>query len=238
MSGPQSRSAKPGQQFFVTRLFNQHAASGRACLAGVLHDRIDQCRQRGVENGIRKHDLRRLASEFQRHRAMAPCGSRGNPGAGGRRSGERDMVHARVLDQRGASLLPQARDDVQRTRRQPRAGSEFGHAQHRQARVLRRLDHARIARRKRATRRTSEDLQRIVPRNDVPGDAVRFPPSQYGEPLGIGKGLAVQLVARAAIEFEIACARDDVRARLRERLAAIARLGQRQFLRVIENRAR
>ena len=45
--------------------------------------------------------------------------------------------------------------------------------------------------------RAAEDLQRIVPRNDVPGDAVRLAPGQHRVALGIRQRLAVELVAGA-----------------------------------------
>ena len=61
----------------------------------------------------------------------------------------------------------------------PTAGGELGDAQQRQARVLGRLDDAGVARRERAADRAPEDLQRIVPRNDVAGDAVRLAPRQH-----------------------------------------------------------
>ena len=49
---------------------DQHAAAGGAGLAGVLHDRIDDHRQRRIEVGIGEDDLRRLAAEFERDRHM------------------------------------------------------------------------------------------------------------------------------------------------------------------------
>jgi hypothetical protein len=44
-----------------------------------------------------------------------------------------------MLDQRGARLLPQAGHDVQGPGRQADFGGQLGDAQHRQARVFRRL---------------------------------------------------------------------------------------------------
>jgi hypothetical protein len=52
------------------RALDQQAAAGRAGLAGVLHDGVDDHRQRGVEIGIVEDDLRRLAAQFERDRAV------------------------------------------------------------------------------------------------------------------------------------------------------------------------
>ena len=50
--------------------------------------------------------------------------------------------------------------------------------------------------------------------------------------------LAVQLVARAAVELEVARAGGDVGARLLERLAAVARFDQRELARVVQRSPR
>ena len=86
--------------------------------------------------------------------------------------------------------------------------------------------------------RAAEDLHRVVPRNDVAGDAVRLAPGQHRVAGRVGNRLAVQLVAGAAVELEVARARRDVGARLLQRLAAVARLDQRELVGVIEDRAR
>ena len=119
----------------------------------------------------------------------------------------------------------------------PIVGRELGDAQQRQARVLGRLDDARVAGRERAADRAAEDLQRIVPRDDVAGDAVRLAPREHRVAGRIRNRLAVQLVAGAAVELEVARARRDVGARLLHRLAAVARLDQRELVGVIEDRA-
>ena len=127
-----------------------------------------------------------------------------------------------------ASAAPASRaepgDDVERAVGQPDLGGELRDAQQRQAGVLGRLHHARVAGRERAADRAAEDLQRVVPRNDVARDAVRLAPGEHGVARGIGNRLAVQLVAGAAVELEVARARRDVGARLLQRLAAVARL--------------
>jgi len=55
--------------------------------------------------------------------------------------------------------------------------------------------------------------------------------------LRIGNRFAVQLVARTAVELEVAGAGGNVGARLGQRLAAVARLRQRELIRMIGDRA-
>ena len=138
-----------------------------------------------------------------------------------------------------ASAAPASRaepgDDVERARGQARVRGELATRKQRQARVLGRLDDARVARGERAADRAAEDLHRIVPRNDVAGDAVRLAPRQHGVAVGVGNRLAVQLVAGAAVELEVAGAAPRVGARLLQRLAAVARLEQRELVGVVDD---
>ena len=101
--------------------------------------------------------------------------------------------------------------------RQTRLRRELGDAQQRQARVLGRLDDARVAGGERAADRAPEDLQRIVPRDDVAGDAVRLAPRQHRVARRVRNRLAVQLVARAARRT-----RSSARMRRRRRAPASA----------------
>ncbi len=139
--------------------------------------------------------------------------------------------------ERSACLAPESRHDVERTLGQADAGGELGHVQKRQAGVLGGLDHAGIPRRQRAADRAAEDLQRIIPRNDVARDAVRLAPRQHGEAGRIRNRFARELVGRSAVELEIAGTGGDVGARLAHRLAAVARLDQSQRIGMIENLA-
>jgi hypothetical protein len=104
--------------------------------------------------------------------------------------------------------------------------------------VLGRLDDAGVAGGQRAADAATEDLQRVVPRDDVAGDAVRLAPGQHRVALGVRQRFAVELVAGPSVELEVAGAGDDVGARLRHRLAAVPRLEPRQLVAVVGDRAR
>ncbi len=150
--------------------------------------------------------------------------------AGGRRTRKRDVIDARMAGERGARFMAVAGDDVERAGRQPGLGGQFGDAQHGQARVLGRLDHARVAGRERRADAAPEDLHRVVPRHDVARDAVRFAHRQHRVAGLVGEGFAVQLVGRARVELEVACERGCIGARLLQRLAGVARLDRGEFL--------
>ena len=75
-----------------------------------------------------------------------------------------------------------------------------------------------------ATDRAADDLHRVVPRDDVAGDAVRLAEGVDGVAGEIGDGLAHQLVGGAAVELDVARERPGVGAGLAERLADVAGL--------------
>ena len=193
ISGPQSRSASAGptcsaakrcaearEHLLVARALDQQPAARRAGLAGVLHDRVDEHRQRGVEVGVGEHDLRPLAAELQRHRAV-PLGRllrRPHAPVAGEPVNEMCSMPGCAASAAPASR-PRPVTMLSAPSGKPDAGGELGDAQQRQARVLGRLHHAGVAGGERAADRAAEDLQRIVPRNDVAGDAVRLAPGQH-----------------------------------------------------------
>ena len=88
--------AQPLQQRLVDGLLDQQARAGRAGLAGVLHDGVDDHRQGGVEVGVGKDDLRALAAQLQRDRAVALGGHLLDQGAHVGTAGEADVVDAFV----------------------------------------------------------------------------------------------------------------------------------------------
>jgi hypothetical protein len=148
------------------------------------------------------------------------------------------MVDARVRHQRGAGLVAVAGDDVDHAGRETDFGGQLGQRQDGHAGILGRLDDAGVARRQRAAHRAAEYLQRIIPRDDVPGHAQRLA-QRHDRVAGlVGNGVAMQLVAGAGIELEIAGHRGGVGAGLSQRLAAIARLELREFLDPLGQRQR
>ena len=74
-----------------------------------------------------------------------------------------------------------------------------------------------------------QDLHGIVPGNDAGHDAVRLAQRQRGIAVEEGNGVAVDLVAGAAVELEIAQHGRDIGLALPERLAGVARFERGEF---------
>jgi hypothetical protein len=124
-------------------------------------------------------------------------------GAGDRRAGERDVIDAGVGCQCGASLGTVAGDEIQRSAGKP-TSRQFGHTCQRQAGVFGRLDDAGVAGCERRADAAAEYLQRVIPRNDVAGDAVRFAHRQHRHARLVGNRVAMQLVGGAAVVLAVA----------------------------------
>ncbi|GAD23998.1 hypothetical protein AVS7_03758, partial [Acidovorax sp. MR-S7] len=218
------------QEGFVDGALDEHARAGRAGLARVLHDGVDQHGHGGVQVGVGEDHLRALAAQLQRHRAVALGGGlldqRAHLGA----AGEADVVDAGVARQRVAHLVPVAGHDVERAGRKAHLRRELRHAQQGQARVFCGFDHAHVARGQRAAHAAAEDLHGVVPRHDMAGHAMRLAPGEHAEAVGVGDGLAVQLVAGAGVELEVARQGQGVGAGLACGLAAVALLDGGQLL--------
>ena len=184
---PERREARaePFQHLFVARALDEQAAARRAGLPGVLHDGIDDRRQRRVEIRVGEDDLRALAAQLQRHRAVPLRGCAGDRRAGRRRACERQVLDAAMQGERRAGLVTQTGDDVERALRQADARGQLGHPQQRKTGILGRLHDAGVAGGKRSADGAPEDLQRIIPRNDVAGDPVRLAPGQHRVPGGV-----------------------------------------------------
>jgi hypothetical protein len=216
---------------------DQDARRRRAGLPGVLDPGVDQVRQRRIEVGIGEHDLRALAAELERDRHDVLRGRGLDQPTGADRAGERQMGDARMRRERRAGLLAEPGDDVQRAVRQPGLDADPGEREHRQAGLLGRLQHARIAHRERGADAAPDDLHRVVPRHDVAGHAVRLAQRQRGVAVLERQGRAVHLVGGAAVELEVARQRDRVGAALLQRLADVERFEPREHLDVVEHLA-
>ena len=209
---------------------DQDARRRRAGLARILHPGAHQERQRGVEIGVREHDLRRLATELQRHRHRVRRRRRLHRRSGRDRPGEAQVMHPRMRRERRARLRPGPRHHVERAGRQARRLGQPRDGQRGQARLLGGLEHAGIAGRQRRPDRPADDLHRIVPGHDMAGHAMRLAQGEDRVSLLERDRLAVQLVGRAAIELAIPRQGPDIGPRLAQRLAHVARLQHREIL--------
>jgi hypothetical protein len=219
---------QPRQHHFVGNPLDQQPATGRARLSGVLDDGVEDHGDGRVEVRIGEDDLRGLAPQLQRDRAMVESRRLRHFGAGYRTAGKGDVVDPWVGRKGSAGLVAQAGHDVQRARRKSRLHGELGDLQQGQARVFRRLEHAGVARGEGGTDAPPEDLRGIVPGDDVAGDPERHALGHDGVAAGVRDDLAGNLVAGSGVVLEIARGIGDVALRLGIRLADVARLDARK----------
>ena len=197
-----------------------------------MHNGIDDGGNRGVEISVGKNNLRALAAELQRNRAMALGRRLLDQRTHRRAASKTDVVDARVTRQGVTHLMTVARDDIDHAGRKTDFGSQLCDPEQRQAGVFGRFDHADIAGGQGATDAATKDLHPVVPRDDVARDAVRFTPGQHAVAVEVGNGFTVQLVAGTGIKLEIARQRAGVGVGLLGWLAAIALFDGAKFLRV------
>ena len=137
--------------------------------------------------------------------------------------------------QRGPCFCPQARHDIERTRRQPRLAGQIGKGECGQARLFRGFQNTGVASRQCGTDRAANDLHRVVPRHDMARDAVGFAQGIDGKAALERDRLAHQLVGRACVEFAIARHGDYIIARLRQRFADIGGLHRGKLFDMIKD---
>jgi ParB family chromosome partitioning protein len=157
-------------ELVVERLLDQDARSRLAALAGGVVDRPHRARDRVVEVRVREDEVRALAAELERE-ALDRVGAKSHDlRARRRRAGERDLVHAGVLDEVGADRLPLARNDVDRAGWEADLGGQLGHAQGGQRRRRVRLENDRATGGQRRSELPGRHHQRVVPRHDLTRD--------------------------------------------------------------------
>ena len=174
-----------------------------------------------VEVGIGEHQLRRLAAKLKRHRNDVLGGSALDDLADRHRAGEGDVVDARMRGEGGASLIAEARHDVERAVGQAGFLGDLGEGDGGEAGLFGRLQDDGIAHCERAADRAAEHLHGVVPRDDVAGNAMRLAQRVDGVAIEIGDSLAHDFVGGAAVKFHIAGEGESIGARLLQRLADI-----------------
>jgi hypothetical protein len=211
-------------------MLDQQATAGRAGLAGILDDAAYHRLECRLVVGIGEDDLWRLSPQLHGDRHVMHGRGLGHTSAGLGGAGERQMVDLWMGRQGGACLAAQARDDIERPRRQARLRGQLGQAQHAQAGLLRWLEHHGVPCRQCGGDTATEDLGGIVPGDDLGADPIGFAPGHHREVVLEGNRLAVQLVGGAAIEAEVAGTGGDVTTGLGHGLAGIDTLQGSQAL--------
>src|SRR5690606_18268079 len=115
-----------------------------------------------------------------------------------------DVIDIRMPRQQRAGLAAIASNDVEHARRYTCLQRELCHTNSGQRRILRRLHHESVAHGERCSGYTSQNLHRVVPRNDPRNDAMRLAQREGGIAIKEWDRIAMDLVARAAVEFVVA----------------------------------
>ncbi len=136
---------------------------------GAEHDAL----RRAVEIGVREHDLRILAAEFERELLGRRRRRRHHRAPGLHRTGERNLADIRMRDDREPCGLPASGQDVDDAGRQA-FGDQLGHFHRRDRGRFRRLVDHRIADRDGGRDLAEEHVDREIPRADDADDAERL----------------------------------------------------------------
>ena len=113
-----------------------------------------------------------------------------------------------ILSTSGCATIARARrfaeagDDVDDAGRKAGVVESWRQLQHRQRRLLGRLEHHRAARADRRRELPRGHQQRVVPRDDLPGDADRLAQREAHRVVGDGHDVAVDLGREAAVVLE------------------------------------
>ena len=205
----------------------------RACGAGlprVLRERPDQAGNRSAD--VREHDVGGLAAQFQNSGDDAVRGGVGDERPGRGRSDEAQVRDPGVLRKGIAGLCTQAHDDVEGSRGESGLMDELCQSHRGAGRLVRRLRHGAVPGGQGRRSRPADELQRVVPRDDVPRHPVRLATGVDVHVVAQRDLVAVVGLDRVAVEVEVPGADVHVRVCLHQRLARVLRFQPRQLLAV------
>ncbi len=219
-------------------LLHVQSRSRIAALAVVEEDRVGRARDRRLEVGVRVHDVRRLAAEFERDLLEVAGSGLDDQLADLSRACERDLVDVVVGRQRGAGIA-EASDDVDDARGEPSLQQQLAEPERGQRRLLGGLQHDGACARQNRSELPRRHQQREVPRDDLPNHADRLAEGVREVLAGRrerrdrnGRALDLRRPARHIPE-QVRRQRDVGGPRDRERLPVVERLEHRELVAVL-----
>ena len=189
----------------VDLLLHQQAAAGGARLAGVLDDRADDdrhARVRGRRRRTRSAATCRPAPARTSPRCFAAACWTSVPTSFEPVNVMKSMPGCAASAAPASSPCPVTM--LSAPSGSPALRRDLREAQRRQAGVLGGLQHRGVAHRERGCDRAAEHLRRIVPRDDVRGDAERLAQQRHRVARRGTGSPALHLVGGAAVELEVA----------------------------------
>src|SRR3954447_24362598 len=211
------------------------AVRRRARLAAVAHLRDERALDGGVEVGVLEDEERRVAAELHRDAQDLLGRLLDERLADRRRAGERELARPRVLDERLRRLARRLRrDDVHHPARQAGLLQDAAEREHRQRRLLGRLDDARAAGGDRRPDLARAHRQREVPRGDEDARADRLLHRQHAPDAGLVDRVApVDARRLLGVPAEEVRGVRDLGLRLGDRIAHLERHEQREVVRAL-----
>ncbi len=145
------------------------------------------------------------------------------------------MVDIGMFGKRCTRFRAKPGHHIERADRQTSLFGNLRKFQYGQAGFLGRLDHGCIAHGQRCAKAATQNLHRIVPRNDMPRDPMRLIDRQNRKAVLIGQRVAMHLVGGSAVKLEITRQRHHIGAGLSDRLADIFRFQIGQEINVLQH---
>ena len=227
---------QPGDERVEDRPLDIDALGAEADLAAVGEARAHRALDRLVEIGVGEDERRILAAEFERHLPDAERRLAHDRFAGARLAGEGDAVDQRMLGQELAGRIrPEAVHDIVDALRHAGLVHHLAEQRGGQRRLLRRLDHHRVAAGERRADLPGHQQQRQVPRRDHRDHALRPAQAVVERALAVRRrqdeGLGRDVLHRVGEHLEIGGAARNVEvAGEARRLAGVEAFGGEEIV--------
>ena len=186
----------------VDGALDQDAAAGRADFALVDEDAEERAVDGGFEVGVGEEDVGRLAAELERDALHGVGGHLDDLLAHGGAAGEGDLVDVGMLYQRRTGGFAEAGDDVDDAVGQAAVLEVLRQFESGEGRLLGGLQDAGAAGGQRGRQLPCGHQQRIVPGNDLSGDADGLLQRQAQRVVGNGIDVPGDLGRQAAVVLE------------------------------------
>ncbi len=201
---------------------DQDAAASGANFSLVDEDPEESTVDGGFEVGVGEKDVWRLAAEFEGH-ALHRVGRLFNDDlAHSSAAGEGNLVDVGMLHQRSTTALAESGDDVDDPRRQTDIGQPVRHFERGDGRLLRGFQDAGTSGSQRRRKLPGSHHQRIVPGNDLSGDADGLLEGKADGVVGHRIHRSLNLGGQAAVILEAGGGIGDVEFGLDDGFAGVA----------------
>jgi hypothetical protein len=209
-------------KFLVDRLLHQDAASGGADFALIDEDAEERAVDGGFEIRVGKEDVGRFAAEFEGDALYRVSGLLDDDLADGGAAGEGDLVDVGMLDEWSAAGFSEAGDDVDHARRQTAVGEIVCEFESSKRSLLGGLEDAGAAGGDGRREFPRGHQQRIVPGNNLSGDADRLFERKGHRVVGNGIHVADHFGGEAAVVLEAGGGIVDIEFGFDDGLAGVA----------------